>query len=143
MFKTLVLAVALFLVPMLTTTAQAGSGMQEGNWEITVSVEMPGVAFTIPPMSYTSCLTKENQVPRDPGSDENCQATDIRIDGDTVTWKVSCKDENGAQVDSRGRITYSGDTFAGEMVSDINDPQEGKMQLTNRMKGRYLGPCSP
>ena len=63
MTRKLVLSMVWLL--FLTTAVHAGSGpdFQEGNWEITVEIEMPAMNMKMPATTYTQCMKKERPVP--------------------------------------------------------------------------------
>ena len=64
MAKRLVVLIFLGIVFLCGSTVYAGSelNMQDGTWEITSQVKMQGM--TIPPMTFSQCITKENAVPQ-------------------------------------------------------------------------------
>ncbi|MDX9709788.1 MAG: hypothetical protein RBT64_09555 [Trichloromonas sp.] len=37
--------------------------MQDGQWEITTRVEMPGIPVQIPPMTVSQCITQKDLIP--------------------------------------------------------------------------------
>ena len=136
----------MLMVAMITALAgQAVAGdqinMKPGKWEITSSMQMPGMPAGMPPMSVTQtqCLQKDDLVPQDPGPSEqgNCQPQDVRIEGDTVMWKLVC-DSGEGKITSSGRITYQGTSLEGEMATRIPGQE---MEITNQLKGRWVGPC--
>jgi hypothetical protein len=134
-------AVILFVSFLWTDSGFAGPDMREGEWEITTQTEMPGMPFSMPPVTVTQCLTKENLVPsgQEPGQ-EKCEVLDVKVSGNTVSWCMRCRDE-GSTMEGRGEITYHGDTFEGVTHIDVESPSEGGMQMTNKMKGRRIGDC--
>lgn len=115
--------------------------MKEGQWEISMTVNMPGMPVAIPPQTFRSCLNRENAVPRQEDEEADCDFEEMTNDGQTVKWRVTCRDENGAVAKSNGKIVYSGGSFQGEMATETTDPENGRMKMTSTMKGRYLGPC--
>jgi hypothetical protein len=52
-----------------------------------------------------------------------------------VRWSLSCT-EQGTAVSGTGHITYSGNTFQGEMRL-----QQAGMSMTSTLQGKHLGPC--
>jgi len=118
------------------SAAYAGSelNMKDGMWEITSQVKMQGM--TIPPMTFTQCITKDNAVPRNnsPGQDD-CKVSDMKTIGSTVSWTVTCGEQAG-NMKGKGTITYHGDRFEGEMTTE----HMGMVMLTE-MNGRHTGPC--
>ena len=128
-----------FGAAFLLTGCQLGPNMKEGKWEITTEFGLKGIPIKMPAMASTQCLTKKNPIPQEMPPERNCMVTEQKTDGDTVTWKMACKD-NGAEVTSEGMITYSGVLFSGKIDSTISG---GPMAMTasNSITGKYLGPC--
>lgn len=117
-------------------TVYAGSelNMQDGMWEITSQVKMQGM--TIPPMTFSQCITKDNAVPKtnSPGQDD-CTVSDMKTIGSTVSWSVVCGEQAG-NMKGKGKITYHGDRFEGEITTE----QMGMVMVTE-MSGRRTGSC--
>lgn len=118
-------------------TAVQGVNMQEGKWEITNTFEMEGMpAGMMKPQTFTTCLTQKDYVPKDT-EQKDCTMKDAKVDGNTVTWEVVCKDSSG-----KGKVTYAGSTFEGVMETMMKeDGKEMKAKMT--MKGKLIGPCTP
>lgn len=116
--------------------ASSSVNMQEGKWEITSTVDMPGMpAGMMQPQTVTTCLNKTNYVPK--GDDKSdCTMKDVNVSGNTVTWSMVCKDST-----AQGRVTYAGTTFDGftEMVMKEGGKDQ-TMKMT--MKGKHIGPCN-
>jgi hypothetical protein len=107
--------------------------MQEGQWEITTTMELPGMPKPHT-MTTMTCLTQKDPVAK---IDEknNCKMENLTTVGNTVTWKIVCPEAT-----SRGSITYAGATYDGIMETNIK--MEGKdMTSKMTMKGKYIGPC--
>ena len=117
------------------TPSQGALNMEEGQWEITTSFEMPGMpAGMAKPHTATVCLSKQDYVPKQP-EQTDCTMQDTKVDGNTVSWSVICKDST-----AKGRVTYAGSTFDG--VIETVSKQEGQdMTAKMTMKGKRLGPC--
>jgi hypothetical protein len=109
--------------------------MQEGLWEITTTVDMPGIpAGMMKPNTFTTCLNQKESVPKSK-KETDCTMKDLKTEGNTVTWTVVCKDAT-----SKGRITYAGTTYDG--MTETTMKQDGKdTTIKTTMKGKYLGPC--
>lgn len=134
--------VTLIGILLITSLSIAGPNMQPGQWEITTTIEMPGMPMKMPPMTTTQCLTKDNLVPKQPsrpGVNQPCEITNSGVNGDTVSWNMRCADEG--KTEGHGEITYHGDTFEGviKMISGISG--KGRMQMTLHMKGKRIGEC--
>ena len=123
-------------VVSLFSAVYAGSelNIEDGMWEITSQVKMQGMS--IPPMSFSQCITKDNAVPQtnSPGQ-EDCKVSDMKTIGSTVSWSVTCG-EQAANMKSKGKITYHGDRFEGEMTTEHMG-----MVMVTEMSGRRTGPC--
>lgn len=129
--------VIITLCLLLPFAAFAAPDMQPGRWEITSTIEMPGMAFSIPPTKHTQCITSKDLVPQQPQDNAQCRILDNKIDGDTVTWKMEC-DSQGGTMTSLGKIVYHGSSFEGDM-----ETTGGQMPapMTMRMSGKRIGSC--
>ena len=105
--------------------------MEDGLWEITTAVDMPGM----PSKSFTqtSCLTKEKAVPQT--SESGCTIKDVKTQSNTVTWTVVCKEAT-----STGKVTYAGTTMEGFTETTVKT-NGNTMTIKSRMKGKRIGPC--
>ena len=118
-------------------TAFASPKFKPGKWEITTETEMVGMPMKMPPQTHTQCLTGEEFVPQNKQPGNECQISDVKTDGNTVTWKITCSTQGG-QMEGSGRITYSNDTFNGTM--DMVMKASG-MGIKNKISGRRVGDC--
>jgi hypothetical protein len=125
------------VVCALPTLAFAASPARPGKWEMTMTVEMTGM--TMPPRTVSYCLTKEEaenpeKLAPEARKGSDCKRTDLKIDGSTVSWKVSCEK---SKMTGEGKVTYSGDGFDGGMHMTM--PKGGEMNA--KYTGKYLGAC--
>ncbi len=117
--------------------------MNPGKWEITSTIEMPGMPMKLPPMTNTQCLTKDDFIvrkPTQPGMEKMlspCKVTKSEVKGDTVIWDMVC--EGQEKMTYHGEITYHGDTMEGFIK--ITSSKEGQPPMTMKMKGKRIGPC--
>ena len=141
MFKKLLLAGFFVITGVTFSSAGAGPNIHEGNWEITSTMEMEGMpAGGAAPMKYAQCLTSKDAVPKNPDTIKGCTIKNMKAEGSTVTWTMRCE-EQGATIDGSGTVTYSSDTMQGTIKMTLNDPEGGKMQMTQRMSGTRIGAC--
>ncbi len=112
--------------------------MNDGRWEITIKMEMENIPFAMPPMTYTTCLTNKDLIPvQDEASDAaNCKMTRHEVKGNTVNWSITCNDD-GVKTTSKGKITYAGDSFKGEMTVQTPDAPP----MVQKMSGHRVGSC--
>jgi len=120
---------------LFSCTVQKGPNMKQGLWEVTIRMEVPGMPVQMSPQTYTQCLTQKEAVPQREEPDQGCKIVKQDIKGDTVSWVVECKTNEGTAV-SDGRITYKGDTFEG-----VIQMTQGDMKAIQRLSGRWIGKC--
>lgn len=109
----------------------AAPNIEDGLWEITSTVNMPGM----PQQSFkhTTCLTKEKAVPQTDKS--GCTVKDVKTQGNATSWTMVCKDST-----SRGKVIYAGTTMEGVVENTVKT--EGQtMTMKSTMKGKRIGPC--
>lgn len=127
----------LVLVMFCATPIGAGTGpeFEEGAWEITMTVQIPGVPTQIPPITNVQCLKKDDPIPRGQQPGQECELEDMKVKGHSVTWVVSCTDMHG-EMTGRGKATYAGDKMTGKMTMESED-----MTMIIDMKGSRIGKC--
>ncbi len=130
------------IVLTFISTSYAGSklNMQEGKWEITTEMKVPGMPSNMPPMKNTQiqCLTKKDFVPQSSQPGQECRITDKKIVDSTVTWTMVCKNQGG-EMKGTGKVTYKGNTFEGTMKMLM--PQQNNMEVNSHVNGRRIGNC--
>ncbi len=136
------------LVVALTATAAAQTGpRRDGNWEVTMQMEMPGMPQGMPPTTVKQCVTPEQAkdpsllMPQQPGrgSPNDCKVTDQKTTDTTVTWAMTCTGQT--PMTGTGEIVYSGDNYDG--VITMNTQMNGKpMAMTMKLKAKRLGDCT-
>ncbi len=141
MVKVILLVIASINFMSLSAYSSSASdaiNMNEGRWEITTTMEMANLPFQIPPMSHTTCLTKNDLIPQDneQNRDEDCKVTEQSVKGNTVSWTIVCNTDEG-KTTSSGTITYKGNSFTGK----INMQMPGTGTVSQKLAGRRLGSC--
>jgi hypothetical protein len=144
-----VAVVAAVVAASVSLAAQSGP-RRDGNWEVTTTMEMPGMpaGMAMPPMKSMQCITKEqannpnSMVPPRPqrgrGNDGDCTVTDQKITGNKITFNMKC---TGAQpMTGTGEITYAGDTYTSALVTNMERGGQA-MQMTMKSTGKRLGDC--
>jgi len=140
MQKKISLALAFVLSVLWVSAAFASPNMQDGKWEITTTMDMKGLPVQMKPIKTTVCLDQKDVVPQKPQKNEDCKMISNKVEGNTVTWVMQCKDKNGT-MDSTGKITYKGNSFDGTVNMDINGKQ-GKQHMAQKMSGKRIGDCT-
>lgn len=129
-------AVCLVAFPLLAADQPPASPVHAGKWEMTVEMDMMGMHMPAHTVSY--CVTKEqaekaeNGVPQQQ-KNSKCKPADVKVDGNTITWKLVCESQ---QMTGDGTITYDTDSFTG--TSHIVLPQ-GEMK--SKYSGKRVGDC--
>ena len=128
----------LTLAGTCSSAESATIDMNAGRWEIITQMNMEDVPFSMPAMTYTTCLTEEDMIPTQNSEVEenNCKIISQKIHDNTVEWTVLCDSEQGEST-STGTITYHGDSFKGVMHLQI--PEMGDIE--QNMTGKRIGSC--
>jgi hypothetical protein len=128
--STLVLPAALLAAP---------ERLHAGQWELTTA-HVDGE-----PDSTKICITAEEAASINGGAKtgrayaekqagEGCKVNDYTVNGNLVTYSVSC-----GKSTVRAKVTYAGDTSEGETVIQ----REGQPDVVMHVKGKRLGACPP
>lgn len=124
------------LAAPLSARAAEPSQMRPGLWEVTVTMEMPGMPFKMPPTVTQQCVTpQEAQEKGVPPQGKDCAVTDMKRSGNRVTWKVACTGQTPGK--GEGEVVFSGpDAYAGKMRLET-----GGMAMSTAYRARRLGDC--
>jgi Protein of unknown function (DUF3617) len=110
-----------------------------GRWQTTVQMEMTGMPVKIPAHTAATCITKEqaenaeNLIPKSGDKRGGCVYTDVKVDGNTFTWKMTCEKSG---MTGNGKMTYSGDSFTGSMQMKMQDHD-----MSATYTGKFMGEC--
>ena len=135
-FMILAALAALALPPVLLAAPER---LHAGQWEFTTS-HAGGE-----PQSVRFCVTAEEAASINGGAKtarayaekkagEGCKVNEYTVDGNLVTYSVTCGDST-----VRAKITYAGDTSEGETVIQ----RQGQPELVMHVKAKRLGDCPP
>jgi len=102
-------------------------------WEMSTKMDMPGMAM--PAMKHTSCLPKGGAYkPEGNPQDKSCQITDLKMSGNTTSWKMHCGGKEA--MDGSGEVTRTPDTLNGTVKMSMKN-----MQMTQVISGKRVGTC--
>ena len=144
-----VLKVAVLVGCIGSVVAVSAQGVRrDGNWDVSVEMQMPG-GMKMPPMKSMQCITKEEaadpnkMVPSRPqrgGPPSECKVSDYMQSGNKVTYNVTC---TGAQpTTGTAEFVYEGDTYNGTMVMNMSMERGGPpMAMTMKYTAKRLGDC--
>jgi hypothetical protein len=119
---------------------------RDGNWEMTVQMEMAGMPQKMPPTTIKQCITKEQAndpsllVPQQPGrgAAPDCKVTDQKTAGNKITWTMSCA--GATPMTGTGEMVYTNDSVNGVITMTMNSGGQ-PMTMTMTTKGKRLGDC--
>ena len=130
----------------LSATAEGPGPRRDGNWQVTMEMDMPGMPQKMPPMTLTQCLTKADAddptkpAPQGRGAaPSNCKVSDSKIEGNKVSWSMRCEGDN--PMTGTGEMVYSGDTYLGTMKMTTGRGGQA-MTMTMKYSGKRLGGCT-
>jgi hypothetical protein len=136
----MVMAAVMLTATILAVSPVSAVDLVEGEWETITETMLEGMPFAMPAMTATQCLTKQDLLP---GKDEKngCTFSEQKISGNTVHWKVTCKDRE-ATSEITGEITFAGKNYKGTTRVLLTDGNSQSTTMTMKLSGRYLGPCT-
>ena len=137
--------VALVAVLLGSAIAFAKGPQKAGNWHITVTSEMPGMPMQPPPQTLDKCITPEqSDDPKRAIKEQNsdCEPADVKVVANKVSYKMTCHKHGGTQ-NGVGELTFAGDSYAGTMTLEMNDPRRGPMKIVQHIQATRTGDCKP
>jgi hypothetical protein len=109
-----------------------------GLWETTVKTVNPfsGTQTVVD----TECLKDTEWDPATMvAQEEGCEVTDSVLDGDTLSFSMSCSMQGGTG-EMTGRYTVDGDTGSGEMAIEVSFGGQS-IKMESSMTSRRVGDC--
>ena len=119
--------------------------MKEGLYEYKMQMEIPGMPAGMgkQAMTFQNCVSQKDIDQggfgkQDNKQPENCEVKNMKMSGNTATYTMECKGATPMKADNR--ITFTDNGFNMDMKMAMN--QGGQvMNMTQKMEGRYIGPC--
>jgi uncharacterized protein DUF3617 len=143
-FSGVLAAVVALSAPLV---AQGQGPRRDGNWQVTMEMEMVGMPQRMPPTTITQCVTKadaadpQKMVPQGPGRgavSPECTVSDYKVEGDTVSWSMKCEGQN--PMTGAGEFVYTADTYNGTIT--MNMERAGQpFSMNMKYSGKRLGDC--
>lgn len=113
--------------------------IKEGQYEITSRVEIPGMPSSMPPVTVKQCLTQKDPVPNQSSAGQECRITDMKTEGNTVSWAMECT-QQGNSMQGKGSMIFQGDRFKGKSEMKMG-PEAGNMLIITHTEGKRIGAC--
>jgi hypothetical protein len=132
--KKIVFAVLFALV--LPAAGFAADTMRDGYWELTTTMEMPGMPMKMAPTKANHCYSKEDvkDQKKTITTDKNCTVTDLKQSGNKVSWKMKCTGNNAGVFS--GETVYKADAYDSTMKM-----QTQGQTMNMKIKAKRLGDC--
>jgi hypothetical protein len=131
-------AAAVLLLGAFGASPASAQAMQPGMWEITASMEMPGMSM--PPRTMTQCIrdtdNPDNLIPKD----QNCVIESRSKVGNRLSWTMRCT-MDGTVMTGRGELTMSGSSYEGASQMTVREGSGEAMSMSSKYSARRLGNC--
>ena len=125
-------AALLLATPVLTAGNAAAQAPRGELWETTSQMSMEGMPMKMPSRTAKVCSPTEWREP--PSGQKNCKSSNMKVEGNKVTWDVECTDP-----------TMKG---TGEILREDSDNYSGTIKFTSergnmtiKVTGKKVGPC--
>ncbi len=102
------------------------------SWDFSGTMKMDGMSMPIPP--HKSCVKPDEAVA--PPVEKNCKTTDMKVSGNTTSFKVVCGPPE--PMTGTAKVTRTADTLEGTYTMKSSD---GEMTMV--FNGKKLGNCTP
>jgi len=129
-----VIGVLLLSFGMMFWPAGSARAANGSEWEMTTTMEIPGMPFAMPPTIRRQCL-QDQAVPFRDNEDQNCRVVNKEKSGDTMNWKLVCDGPDGRS-EMTGVTKYTGDTMDTKI-----QVKGGQGEMSIHTTGKKLGPC--
>lgn len=120
---------------------------RDGQWDVAMQAQLPGVDRDPPPITFSQCVTKEDlsdptkSVPLGSNSkqpDFECKVAEQTTDGAEVSWTTECSGLN--PMTGRAKFVYGVNQYVGTMV--ISTIKDGvPVTMTMKYTGTRRGDC--
>jgi hypothetical protein len=120
--------------PSMATSSEI---IKPGLWEITTTMEIPGVPFQSPPQTVRHCVTQQDaeDIEKSLPIRKDCKIIDLRSSANKINWKVECTGEMAGK--GEGEVEYKGDSsYEGKTMI-----QTQGMTFNMKHKGKLVGKC--
>ena len=131
-------AALLTLALSWTVLAQTASPIRPGNWEVMMTMSMPGMEM--PPMKQTHCVTPEMvkdpqaSIPKGPGG-ADCKMSDYKLSASSATYKMTCT--KPTEMTMVGEMKYTGtDAYTG-----VVNMESGGQKMSMSFDAKRIGEC--
>jgi hypothetical protein len=128
------------LLPASAAWAQAD--LQEGLWEVSITMAVGGQPTSGQPLVMRQCISQQSAqelISQLNGAGTgSCNTADLQQDGGRASWKVSCS--GPVELDGSGSATFMPDRFDGAMNGQIGMGNQ-KLAFSQSFSARRIGAC--
>lgn len=135
MLRKAVMSILVLIALSSLAHAESSLNVNEGEWEITMNVEIAGMPMKMPPNTFTQCIKKDQAIPKDQNPAQQCVTKDVVTKGNSVSWSMLCTNAGG-QMTGKGKVAYEKDKMDGSMTM-----QGQGMKMVSHFKGHRIGAC--
>jgi hypothetical protein len=137
-------------VAVVSASVFAQGPRRDGNWQVTIQMQMAGLPQPLPPQTVTQCITKEaaadpaKSLPQAPAgrggaAQSDCKMSDYKTNGPTVTFTMTCTTPQPMTMN--GEFTYGENTYDGTMKMEMSRGSQ-PVAITAKYTGKRLGDCT-
>lgn len=134
---------ALLCSLMAVLPADAAMDVQEGQWEITLTMKAGGSEQAFGPYTKNQCFTKADaQNPAKLFADTGatgCEYSNKRYEANRFSFNIRCG--GGIPLSGSGVVEFSSDRFAGSMNLQAQLEGGPAVETHSDVSGKRLGPC--
>jgi hypothetical protein len=130
------ISIALLFTLVLPAAGFAADSMREGYWEMTTTMDMPGMPMQMPPTKTKHCYSKEDVKDQKKAitTDKNCTVTEFKQSGNKLSWKMKCTGQSAG--DFSGETVFKSDSYDSTMKVQT----QGQI-MNMKVKAKRLGVC--
>lgn len=143
MFRKCLCLTTIALLMLCSVACQADKpkvDIQEGLWEITTMIKLPGMPMQMPPVKSTQCISQDDLIPQTQQPDQpdqQCDISNMTTTGNTVTYDMVCSSQ-GNTMKANSSITYEKNKMQGNMTATM---EPSNMTMTYTLTGKRIGDC--
>lgn len=137
-------------LPLISGSVLADD-IEYGLWEMQTdtTVVMGGRTLNLPAGDDDSdreCIASRKQLldmlmnPEQGEDAPDCEYNLLENEGGRIAYTMSCK-QGGGEMTGKTVLNFDGDQMTGEMHMEGEDPNQGKVTITNQTSGQRVGPC--
>jgi hypothetical protein len=130
----------LIAASLLAMPAAWAQDLQEGQWEVSVTMAIGGQATSGQPLVMRQCIAQQNAqelISQLTGAG-TCSTADLRQEGNRASWKLTCTAP--LQIEADGEASFSGDSFEGAMNGQLGTSGQ-LLPFSQSFRARRVGPC--